>query len=123
MMPIEGPLVSTHGGCRGSERTCQPVQTMLPDAGDHGRSSWDGARTSRVSVVRVARVLRGGEGFQRRRSEVKLPKFWTILQNSVVKGAWRFISVPGILNDTALASDGGLNRFRLVIYGRQRREN
>jgi len=35
MMPIEGPLVWTHGGCRGSEHTCkpiQPVQTMLPAA-------------------------------------------------------------------------------------------
>jgi len=31
MKPIEGPLVSTHGG---SEHNCQPVQTMLP-----GRSS------------------------------------------------------------------------------------
>ena len=50
MMPIEGPLVSTHGGCRGSERTCQPVQTMLPAAGDHGRSSWDRRSPARVCV-------------------------------------------------------------------------
>ena len=49
-MPIEGPLVSTHGGCRGSERTCQPVQTMLPAAGDHGRSSWDRRSPARVCV-------------------------------------------------------------------------
>ena len=38
MMLIE-PLISTGGGCCGSENTCQPVQTMLPAAGDHGRPS------------------------------------------------------------------------------------
>ena len=38
MMLIE-PLISTCGGCCGSENTCQPVQTMLPAAGDHGRPS------------------------------------------------------------------------------------
>ena len=35
MMLIE-PLVSTGGGCRGSEHTCQPVQTRLPAADEHG---------------------------------------------------------------------------------------
>ena len=38
MMLIE-PLISTCGVCCGSENTCQPVQTMLPAAGDHGRPS------------------------------------------------------------------------------------